>query len=218
MELALNFESHVGRPLLPTPQSRFTGSEMSLQEKGRVIRLAVTLLGRAAGHASILPAAITTRCRALVPLGAGMLVGVKGRQLFTRPAAVWHHLQRLHQYNSERWVRQQQQRLARRQHKQRRVQGKPAASPGDRLGQRERCPGKGGAKRRAGAYASDFYVGPIIPGGPQRPTVPGGGTRGRPHTKCKDSAILAAKALCQGQTPGAAPLTATPLGLCDTQT
>ena len=75
MELALDFESHAGRPVPPTPQARFTGSEMSLQEKGRVLRLAVTLLGRAAGRESILPAAITTRCCALVPLGAGMVVG-----------------------------------------------------------------------------------------------------------------------------------------------
>ena len=30
-----------------------------------------------------------------------MVVGVKVRPLFTRPAAVWHHLQRLHQYNSD---------------------------------------------------------------------------------------------------------------------
>ena len=83
MELTLDFESHAGRPLPPTPQLRFTGSEMSLQEKGRDLQLAVTLLGRAAGLESILPAAITTRCRALVPLGAGMVVGVKGSLLFT---------------------------------------------------------------------------------------------------------------------------------------
>ena len=97
-----------------------------------------------------------------------MVVGVKGRPLFTRPAAVWHHLQRLRQYNSERWARQQQQRVARRQHKQRRAQGKPAASPGYSLAQRERCPGKGGAKKMAGAYANDFYAGPVIPQGARR--------------------------------------------------
>ena len=37
MELAVDFESHAGRPLPPTPQSQFTGPEMSLQEKGRVV-------------------------------------------------------------------------------------------------------------------------------------------------------------------------------------
>ena len=168
MELARDLESHAGRHLPPTQHSRFTGSEMSLQEKGRVLRLAVTLLGRAGGRESILPAAITTRCRALVPLGVGMVVGVKGRPLFTRPAEVWHHLQKLRQYNSERCARQQQQRVARRQHKQRCAQGKLAASPGDSLGQRERCPGKGGAKKTAGAYAGDFYAGPVIPHGARR--------------------------------------------------
>ena len=49
MDLALDFESHAGRPLPPSPQSRFVGTEMSPQEKGRVVRLAVILLERAAG-------------------------------------------------------------------------------------------------------------------------------------------------------------------------
>ena len=71
------------------------GTEMSLQKKGRVVRLAVTLLGRVAGRESILPAAITTHCRSLMPLGAVPVVGVKGRPLFTWPMAVWHHPKRL---------------------------------------------------------------------------------------------------------------------------
>ena len=40
MELALDFESHARRPLPPTPQSRFAGTELALQEKGRMVRLA----------------------------------------------------------------------------------------------------------------------------------------------------------------------------------
>ena len=55
MELALDLKTHAGRPLPPTPQSRFTGTELSLQEKGRVMRLAVTLMGKAAGKESVLP-------------------------------------------------------------------------------------------------------------------------------------------------------------------
>ena len=88
LELALDFESYTGRPLPPTPQTRFKGGEMSLQEKGRVLRLAVSMLGKAAGRESILPAGFTNRCRSLVPLGAGTTAGVKGRPIFTRPAAV----------------------------------------------------------------------------------------------------------------------------------
>ena len=30
------------------------------------------------------------------------------------------------------------------------------------------CPGKGGAKRSVGAYASDFYAGPVMPLGARR--------------------------------------------------
>ena len=78
-----------------------------------MVRPAVTLLGRAAGKESISPAATTTHCRSLVPLGAGMVVGVKGRPLFIRPMAVWHHLKRLQKYNSERWAQRQQSRVAR---------------------------------------------------------------------------------------------------------
>ena len=33
---------------------------------------------------------------------------------------------------------------------------------------RTHCPGKGGAKRSAGAYTSDFYAGPVIPPGARR--------------------------------------------------
>ena len=112
MELALDFETHAGRPLPPTPQSRFAGTELSLQEKGRVVRLAVTLMGKAAGRKSILPARIANHCRSLVPLGACPVVGVKGRPLFTRPMAVWHHLKRLQGYNAERWAQQQQSTVA----------------------------------------------------------------------------------------------------------
>ena len=77
---------------------------MSLQEKGRVVWVAVTLLGRAAGKESILPAAITMHYRSLMLLMAGPVVGVKGCPLFTWPMAVWHHLKRLQEYNSEQWA------------------------------------------------------------------------------------------------------------------
>ena len=163
MELALDFESYTGRPLPLTPQTRFKGGEMSLQEKGRVLRLAVSLLGKAAGRESILPAGFTNRCRSLVPLGAGTTAGVKGRPIFTRPAAVWHQ-----QYSAKRWAQQQQAKVAQQQSKRRRAEGvkvkwAPAQRPQD-----VKCPGKGGAQRSAGAYASDFYAGPVLPPGTRR--------------------------------------------------
>ena len=63
MELALDFETHAGRTLPPTVQSTFTGTELSLQEKGRVMCLAVTLMGKAAGRDSILPTTAALWCR-----------------------------------------------------------------------------------------------------------------------------------------------------------
>ena len=163
MELALDFETHAGRPLSPTPRSRFTGTELSLQEKGRVLRLAVTLMGKAVGKESILLARITNHCRSLVPLGVGPVVGVKGRPFFPRPMAVWHHMKRLQKYNAERWAQQQQARVAKQRQKRRRAQGHLANGRNDSPRPRERCPGKGGAKKAARAYASEFYAGPVLP-------------------------------------------------------
>ena len=141
---------------------------MSLQEKGRVLRLAVSLLGKAAGRESILPAGFTNRCRSLVPLGAGTTVGVKGRPVFTRPTAVWHHVRRLHQYNAAEWALRQQARVTRQQNKRRCAQGTQAKPAGELQSMKARCPGKAGAKRSAGAYTSDFYAGPVVPPGAQR--------------------------------------------------
>ena len=101
----------------------FKGTELSLQEKGRVLRPAVTLLGRTLGKESILPAPMTTTCRSLVPLGAGTVVGVKGRPPFTRPMVVWHHLRWMQQYGAERWALQKQARAS--QRKQKTPQGRP---------------------------------------------------------------------------------------------
>ena len=168
LELALDFESYTGRPLPPTTQTQFAGGEMSLQEKGRVLRVAVSLLGKAAGRESILPVGFTNRCRSLVPLGAGTAVGVKGRPVFTRPTAVWHHRRRLQQYSVVRWAQQQQTRVARQQSKRRRAQGTQAKPAGEQQSKKARCPGKGGGKRSAGAYASDFYAGPVIAPGARR--------------------------------------------------
>ena len=102
MLLALDFESHEGRPLPPTPQTLFKRFEISPQEKGQVLRLSGTLLGKARGAETILLAAITTKWRSLILLGAGTVVDVNGRLVFTRPMAVWHHLQRMHKYSAKR--------------------------------------------------------------------------------------------------------------------
>ena len=173
MELTLDFESHAGRPLPPTPLAQFKGAELSLQEKGQVLRLAVTLLGRMLRKESILPAPITTRCRSLVPLGAGTVVGVKGRPLSTRPMAVWHRLRRMQQYSIQhgtaRWALQQQAQVSRRKRKAGQMQsssgGTTRALPGERRSEAQHRSVRDGLLCRAGA----------APRCQARTTVPSGG-------------------------------------------
>ena len=73
-----------------------------------MVRLAVTTMWKAAGQDSILPVGISAQCCSLVSLGAGTIVVAKGQPVLSRPMALWHHLQRLCKYNSERWARKQQ--------------------------------------------------------------------------------------------------------------
>ena len=82
--------------------------------------------------------------------------------------AVWHHPKRLQKYSAERWAQQQQSRVAKQRQKRRRAQGHSANGQNGSTRPRERCPGKGGAKKAARAYASDFYVGPVLPEGARR--------------------------------------------------
>ena len=64
MELALDFEAFAGRPLPQAPQLKYAGGDLSLQEKGRVLRLIVTLVGRATERESIFPVRMRARsCR-----------------------------------------------------------------------------------------------------------------------------------------------------------
>ena len=132
------------------------------------MRLVATLMGKAAGKESILPARITNHWCCLVPLGAGPVVGVKRRPLFTRPMAVWHHPKRLQKYDDERWAQQQQSRVAKQRQKRRRAHGHSTNGQNDSTRPRERCLGKGGAKKAARTYTTDFYVGPVLPEGARR--------------------------------------------------
>ena len=75
-----------------------SGGDMCLQEKGRVLRLIVTLVGRATERESIFPVKMTHHCRSLTSMGAGTVIGLEGRPVFTRPTAVWKHLERLRTY------------------------------------------------------------------------------------------------------------------------
>ena len=96
-------------------------------------------------------------------------MGLEGRPLFTRPLDLSRHLQRLRTYGEERWAQRQRSKQAQKKARRDRAQGaKPQrslATPADR----RRCPAKGGAKRSALHYGTDFYAKPTVPDGKRHP-------------------------------------------------
>ena len=60
-----------------------------------MLRLIVTLVGKATERESIFPAKMTHHCRSLTSMRAGTVMGLEGRPIFTRPLAAWTHLERL---------------------------------------------------------------------------------------------------------------------------
>ena len=91
-----------------------------------MLRLIVTLVGRAAERESIFPVRMTHHCRSLTSMGTGTVMGLEGRPVFTRPTALWKHLERLRAYGEARWAQQQKARMAKRQAKTKGTAGKPA--------------------------------------------------------------------------------------------
>ena len=73
LELALDFEEFAQRTLPHAPQAKFKGTTLSLQERGRVLRLAMANAQRLVTKGHLHPARVVTRCSFLVPLGAGTL-------------------------------------------------------------------------------------------------------------------------------------------------
>ena len=160
---------------------------MPLQEKARVLRLITSLMGKAVGQDTILPAKMTNHCKTLIPMGAGLVMGLEGRPLFTRPLEVSRHLQRLRTYGEERWAQRQRSKQAQKKARRDRAQGaKPQRNPATPA-DRRRCPAKGGAKRSALHYGTDFYAKPAVPDGRRHPpfqVVDAGPENGsqEPHT------------------------------------
>ena len=89
-------------------------------------------------------------------------MGLEGRPVFTRPTAVWKHLERLRAYGEARWAQKQKARTAKRQAKTKGTARKPAdRQPGAAANpERKRCPAKSGAKSALKHYATDFYAKP----------------------------------------------------------
>ena len=104
LELALDFEEFAQRTLPHAPQAKFKGTTLSLQERGRVLRLAMANAQRLVTKGHLHPARVVTRCSSLVPLGGPALCGLNSRPYFTCRSAMSTHIQQLAAYCERTWA------------------------------------------------------------------------------------------------------------------
>ena len=104
LELALDFEEFAQRTLPHAPQAKFKGTTLSLQERGRVLRLAMANAQRLVTKGHLHPARVVTRCSSLVPLGGPALCGLNCRPYFTCRSAMSMHVQQLAAYCERTWA------------------------------------------------------------------------------------------------------------------
>ena len=104
LELALDFEEFAQRTLPHAPQAKFKGTTLSLQERGRVLRLAMANAQRLVTKGHLHPARVVTHCSSLVPLGGPALCGLNCRPYFTCRSAMNTHVQQLAAYCERTWA------------------------------------------------------------------------------------------------------------------
>ena len=68
MDLVLDLEAANSLPR--APQAGYIGARVSLHEKGRVLGLALSIMGQATAEGSMLPAPQTNQCLSLSPTGS----------------------------------------------------------------------------------------------------------------------------------------------------
>ena len=91
IEVALDSEEFAERTLLAAPQAKFRGHTLPLQERARVLRLAMCALQRLVKSGTLHPAKVITRSAALVPMGGPVLAGLNRRPYFARRSAIISH-------------------------------------------------------------------------------------------------------------------------------
>ena len=105
LELALDYESHAGRALPAAPQARLRGTHLPLQERARVLRLAMAKMQALATSGRLHPAQGTARSPVIIPIGGPALVGLTRRPFFACRHAMVGHLARLATYCESWWAR-----------------------------------------------------------------------------------------------------------------
>ena len=104
LELAIDFEEFAQRTLPHAPQAKYAGHTLSLQERGRVLRLAMSSAQRLVTSGQLHPAGMVTRCGSLVPLGGPAICGLNKRPYIARREAMISHIRKFVQYCEEQWV------------------------------------------------------------------------------------------------------------------
>ena len=173
LEPALDFESYTGRPLPPTPQTRFKGGEMSLQEKGGVLRLAGgQSAGEGGGQGIHSPGGLHQSVPLSGPAGGGHHGGCKRQACIHTPGgglappAPYAAIQR-----SEMGTTATGEGGATAEQEQTRARHTDEASTGAAAPESE-MPGQGWSEALGGGVHQRFLCGPSSPAGdPARPTV-----------------------------------------------
>ena len=158
LELALDFEAYSRRSLSCSPGSELSGIALPLQERARVLRLALVILRRHVTTGMLFPWTFISRANALIPLGCGSHNGLSRRPYFSMPASMIVQLEKLQKYAESRWIH----RTLRPSSSDRqtfilrpfRISNYTAqAQPAKR---NERFAGMGGGHKK-GTFASDYY-------------------------------------------------------------
>ena len=110
IELALDFEEMSQRTLPTAPQAKYRGTALPLQERARVLRLALCTMQKLVTRGALHPAKVITRANSLVPLGGPQQSGLSKRPYFVSRQAMVGHIAKLSQYCEETWALRAQSR------------------------------------------------------------------------------------------------------------
>ena len=84
MELALDFEVHSGRMLPVAPSAVLKAELMSLHKQAKLLRVALAVLHKHVLQGRLVGGELTGRANSLLPMGAGLMVGLTASPYFTR--------------------------------------------------------------------------------------------------------------------------------------
>ena len=101
VELALDYEATTMRAPPAAHASRLCAQVLSLHERARVLRVAMTVLSKHVVSGALYRGGMTCRVRSLVPLGAGAMAGLTARPYFASRAEMSVRLKALKTYCEE---------------------------------------------------------------------------------------------------------------------